>query len=783
MHAGTPPKSNQNGHSQNGHSQNGHSQNGHSQNGAKYYPVTIPPIPSASSSDTEEFDPKQLLRIIRRRWLVLAGVTIAVTGGIWAWALTQPPVYKSGFRMLVEPASEDDGSKELLRLGLGPSFDYATQIEVLRSPSLLEPLVEQLQITYPDFSYGQLVGNLQIQQALGDNNRYTKILNISYQGTEPEKIKTVLDTLMTGYSLYGTQLRQMSIQRVVQFVEEQVPIVRTQVDQYQAELETFRASHSLINPELRGNDISRLLTDISKQQKEVQAQLAELQALYVVLQRQLGTSPEEALAGASLSQSGRYQQLLDQLLALETTIAEESVRFQRESPNIQALLEQRQNLLPLIDREAQRVVGDKVVPRRGGELTPISVGLSTQLVETTNQIQVTQVRLSALGQVEERLKQEFASIPSLARQYTDIQLKLDVATQSLARLLETRQTLQLEAAQKAVSWEVISEPLQPRNPISPDIPRNLALGVVAGTLMGIGAALLAEQMDNAFHSTNDLKDLTGLPLLGIVPFKRGLKPISAPKAARVEANVPAAGSDSAIAPPPAQRSLGLRMRSKGSYYNSSPFLESFRSLYTNIRFLSSDTPIRSLTISSCLPMEGKSTVSMNLARAAAAMGQRVLLIDADLRHPILHTRLGLPNLRGLSNIITSDIEPREVIHSVEDNLYILTSGQIPPDPIKLLSSRKMQNLIDHFQTEFDLVIYDTPPSLGLADGSLLAKRSDGMLLVVAFGKTGRSELNQVLDNLKISYVSVLGLIANGVKGFATGVDYYYRNYVPNEPEV
>jgi capsular exopolysaccharide synthesis family protein len=243
----------------------------------------------------------------------------------------------------------------------------------------------------------------------------------------------------------------------------------------------------------------------------------------------------------------------------------------------------------------------------------------------------------------------------------------------------------------------------------------------------------------------------------------------------------AAGSDHEPTPEQApKRPLNLSLGAKGSYYNSSPFLESFRSLYTNIRFLSSDTPIRSLVISSCLPMEGKSTVSVNLARSAAAMGQRVLLVDADLRHPILHSRLGLPNLRGLSNIITSEIDPHEVIHAVEDHFYMLTSGQVPPDPIKLLSSRKMQHLIEQFQTEYDLVIYDTPPSLGLADGSLLAKRSDGILLVVALGKTGRSELNQVLDNLKMSYVSVLGIIANGVKGFASGVDYYYRNYTPNE---
>ncbi|MBC6479985.1 MAG: polysaccharide biosynthesis tyrosine autokinase [Hormoscilla sp. GM7CHS1pb] len=491
----------------------------------------------------------------------------------------------------------------------------------------------------------------------------------------------------------------------------------------------------------------------------------------------MGSSPAEAFAASALSQSGRYQSLLNQLLEIETEIAAESVRFQPDSPNIEVLLEKRERLLPLINREYERILGPQQSSSTTGNLAPIAVELSKQLVQTTNQLQVLQVRLGALEQVEKSLKEEFSLIPALARKYTDLQRKLEFANNSLNRFLATRETLQIEAAQKAISWQVIREPLLPTRAISPNRPRDIALGAIAGLLLGIGAALLSEQLDNTFHSINEIKELTGLPLLGTIPFKRRLEEFTKSLCGGYEANPQnwQIGNGSVIT-----RSVGEQTRLTNvnrKYYGSSPFLEAFRTLYTNIRFLGSDTPIRSLVISSCLPAEGKSTVALFLARAAAAMGKRVLLVDSDMRNPQIHDRVGLPkNMPGLSNVITTEIDFNEVIQRSPfyENLFVLTAGQNPPDPIKLLSSRKTQNLVEQFQNTFDLIIYDTPPCLGLADSSLLATCADGMIMVIGMDQTGRSELNQVLDNLKISDVSVLGMIANGVKGQTGGLDYYYR---------
>ena len=154
------------------------------------------------------------------------------------------------------------------------------------------------------------------------------------------------------------------------------------------------------------------------------------------------------------------------------------------------------------------------------------------------------------------------------------------------------------------------------------------------------------------------------------------------------------------------------------------------------------------------------------------MGQRVLLVDADLRNPQIHHKLGLPNLRGFRDAITSDLSLNDAIQRFsfrdamrspqDDNLFVLTAGQIPPDPVQVLSAKKRQYLMEQFRAFFDLVIYDTPAVTGLADASLIAAQTDGIILVVGIKKTNRSALLKSLEGLNLSN-SVLGLVANRMR--------------------
>jgi capsular exopolysaccharide synthesis family protein len=218
-----------------------------------------------------------------------------------------------------------------------------------------------------------------------------------------------------------------------------------------------------------------------------------------------------------------------------------------------------------------------------------------------------------------------------------------------------------------------------------------------------------------------------------------------------------------------------RTASVGSY-QVSVFSEAFRTLNTNLRLLGADASIESLVFSSISPGDGKTTISVNVAKAAAAMGQRVLLVDADLRRPQVHARLGLDDHYGLSNVLATGLNWKEAIRTIagHEHLSVLTVGDIPPDPTRLLSSRKMQELMLEWQQshQFDLIVYDLPPIGAFADAKILAALTTGIILVTKIGKTDRFALRNAVEELKIAKIPILGVVANNVSQKNIGYGYY-----------
>jgi capsular exopolysaccharide synthesis family protein len=735
-----------------------------------YSPYTI----GLSEFDEDKFDLRKILAVARRRLIIIAGVAIAVSSGIASKVLKQVPNYEGKFQLLVGPVSGEDQVDKLTQ-SLGQNVgievegpDYETQIQVLWSPQVISPILKNIQARYPEIDYDTLRSKLGISRLAE-----TKILEVRYQDADPEKIQFVLKELADGYIKYSKIEQRNSVEKGLEFVNSQTKELQGRVKDLQQKIQTLREDYRIVDPETQGQLLTNRMSDVVKQRQEAQTQLDESKQLYVELQSQLGqlgVTPDQAIAATALSEGPRYQELLNQLTELDTKIATESARFTEENPIVQRLLEERERLLPLIEKEASTVIGNSTsgVPNDAPSLaSPSSIrqDLTQKLVETTNQIQLLEVRTREIAAAEGQLNQQLRNLPAIARNYADYQRDLTVATESLGRFLAVRETLQIEESQKTPPWQKLSEPKQPGAPISPNVPRGLVLSAIAGLLAGAGAGLLAEKLDKVFHSPDELKDSTGLPVLGTIPFTKELK---ARRTKPGEAT-----------PDP----IEFRGRSYGGY-SASPLLEAFRSLNTNLQFLSPDQPIRSLVLSSSVPADGKSTVATYLAQAAAAMGQRVLLVDADLRRPQLHVRTDLPNVWGLSNVISSEINVDDVIQRspLEDNLFVLTAGQIPPDPTRLLCSKKMRNLVERFQEAFDLVIFDTPPLLGLADARLLAAHTDGIVMVVGLGRTDRAVLTQVLYGLRTSHARVLGLVANGVKGYTTSSPDYYHHYYAQSPK-
>ncbi|MCA2938124.1 MAG: polysaccharide biosynthesis tyrosine autokinase [Microcystis sp. M113S1] len=736
-------------------------------------------IPSVTQEE-EEINLRQVLSVVKHRWLIIASITLGVTSAITTYTFLKTPIYQGKFLLLIgQPIEENKSSSRLAaqdilpQLG-GEDIDYDTQIAVLTSPQLLNPILSKITPQYPDFTYSDLISKTGKSDLKVSQLKDTKVLEISYQDAEPEKIKLVLDNLARHYLNYSSQERKTEINQGLDFVNAQLPVLQERVNSLQKQMQQFRQQYNFLDPDKEATRLSQQLTSVEQEYRVAQVALNEINSRYQALQQQVGLDPNQAIIATYLSESPGYQDLLKQLQEVEVELAKQSAVFAKDSPIIATLEEKRANLLPLLQNEAQRTLGEKLPQTVGNSPALVSrsalrVELTQQLVEAANTRQTLEIKVESLAQALEQQKASVKNLAVLSRRYTDLQRELEIATTSLGRFLEEQQKLQLKVAQQVMPWQLISPPEVEEDFVSPKPVRNLALGLIGGLLLGIGAAFLAERLDPVHHSADELKEDAKLPLLGAIPWQKDLGTIEKVNTALPQLTV----GDREITIP---NTTAKSASENPSYYNFSPFSEAFRTLNANIRLLGSDSPLKSLVISSVSPGDGKTTMAINIAKAAASMGQRVLLVDADLRRPQIHLRLNLNNDHGLSNVIAEGLDWNEAIQPLPryENLSILTAGSIPPDPSRLLSSQRMQEMISQLQQDhaFDLIIYDLPPLAAFADAKILAAMATGLILVTKLGKTDRFALKNLLEDLRLSHISLLGLVANNV----SRKDHNYRYY-------
>ena len=212
----------------------------------------------------------------------------------------------------------------------------------------------------------------------------------------------------------------------------------------------------------------------------------------------------------------------------------------------------------------------------------------------------------------------------------------------------------------------------------------------------------------------------------------------------------------------------------------SPVSEAFRTLRTNIQFAGVDKPIKKILITGANPSCGKSTISANLAVALSQTGSKVLVIDSDLRKPMLHYFFDLPREPGLSNLlINENLKAQDVVQATGvENLFVLTSGPIPPYPSEMLASAKMHNLVDQLKEQFEYIVFDSPPVIAVTDASILAGLADGTIMVLDHGRVTREEAVMAAEQLHKVNANLIGTILNAVpkkNGYYNYYQYYYRD--------
>jgi len=354
-------------------------------------------------------------------------------------------------------------------------------------------------------------------------------------------------------------------------------------------------------------------------------------------------------------------------------------------------------------------------------------------------------KIEAAQQEIQKLEADLSEAFS-ARQIQDIQTRINTLEGQINDWQATFAQYQLLLGDTGVNvLTVIEEAAVPTTPIGPQRLMQVALAAAIGLILAVGAAFLIEYLDDSLKSPDEVTKTLGLTTLG------GITRISGDN--------------------PPDKLITVR-------HPKSPISEAYRVMRTNLQFSSLDRPLRSLVVTSPNPIEGKSTTLANLGVVMAQAGKSVVLVDSDLRRPMLHKIFQVSNKEGLTTVLLEEeplLDGRLQETGIE-NLRLLTSGPLPPNPSELLGSQKMRTLIERLEAEADVVVFDTPPALPVTDAVVLATQTDGVLLVAEAGKTRRSAALGAVENMRQVGANVLGAVLNRLSPRRSGSYYYYYYY-------
>lgn len=669
--------------------------------------------------------------------------------------LRTSPTFRSTMQLLVEPnyqGKKETGGVETQFTDANIVIDTATQLNLMQSSGLIQKAVDKLKSEYPDITVVEIRQSLVLNQIRSkEDNLATKIFQVDYTDNDPQKTQKVLTAIRQVYVEYNKQQQDTRLQKGLQVIREQLRKATDEVNTSEANLQRFRRNQNLIDPESQAKAIETALHEVQLERQKTRSEYKEAIAKLTSLQEQLNRSPQNALVSSRLSQSTRYQGLLNEIQKTELALAQERLRFTDDTPSVQKLQEQLQSQKELLQKEVSRtlggqsttnfVAGDNLLEQ--GQLGEIDLNLTGQLVETQTTIVSLSARDQTLAQKENELRTELKRFPSLLAYYNRILPQLKFSRERLEQLLRAEQQLRQELSKGGFNWEVVEEP-QIGLKTGPNLQQNLLLGGVVGLMLGGIAAFIREASDDSVHTTAELEKQFPLPLLGSTPKL----PVAKPKESVIK--LPFGKPD--IPSPWTVQVL-----------QASPRWESLDLIYKNIELFNNVADLKSLMVTSALPDEGKSALALGLAMSAARLHKRVLLIDANLRDPNLHKQLNLPNEQGLSTLLANDITlPNQIGIQYSGSSYIdiLTAGPIPTDPANLLSSPRMMQLMAAFEENYDLVLIDAPSVLGLVDAMLTASSCRSVVMVASMGRVTRTQLSQATAML--SKLNLIGVVANGV---------------------
>jgi capsular exopolysaccharide synthesis family protein len=704
----------------------------------------------------DSFKLAKFFRVLRKRWIVIVAVSVTVFAGNTYYTFTKTPQYRSSASLLVNSTI---AVSDIQLPGLSPSslVNLGTEVAILESRPLIEIAVSKMQqspsaLSFKDLDPLTIMNGLDIRP-----EKDTMVLRLTYTDSDPKRAREVLTALTQTYVEYSLKDRRTKSSTAIKFIQDKLPQVKQQLDKSALAVTQFRKTYNIVDPDTYAASVYKMREALENQAQDLQIKIAQVQQQYEVLSRQVGKSPEAAIGSAILQQDTPYQSLVKQFQEVETNYFLERTRFREDHPTVIALKDRRDELYRLLETRAQSVVGVRgnTTNITNEPNSVIQQNLASQLFDAQTNLAVSQAQLESIRNAQSEVANAFSKIPQIQQRYVEIQRQLALDTSTYNKLSEKLEELRIAEAQEISSWKVLEPPLIPIKPSSPDIERSLITGAISGIALGILFALLLNRLDQRIREVEEVREMIDIPLLASIPMTE------------ISSLIPA--SSQGILP-------------SSSYY---AFKEALGSLALNLRYLGTDDTMKVIAFTSSVPSEGKSTLTYNLANILAALGHRVLLIDADMRKPTIHKLARLSNKVGLSTALATLSPWQDLIQAGDDlgNLHVLTSGSLPPNPMLLLESNKMATLFQEWREEYDYVLVDTPPVIGITDAQCLTSKVDTFILVAAINRSTRSGISRALEILSTARANVSGLLINMIGSSDSEYHYgYYNHYYLNASE-
>ena len=722
-------------------------------------PAVQPSSPAPTPRDwTDGGHLLDYLKVLHKRRWTAATAFLLVVVGIMLYTFTATPIYEARTRLLIEADNPNIISFKAVIDEQGAKADYyQTQYNLLQSRILAHKTLDRLNLWDNPYLGQPATGPGFVARLLGDHARgkhsesaaasggespeqsraidrflanltvspirNSRLVDIRFRLPDPELATRVVNALAKNYIKQNLEYRFVASKEASDWLGERLDENRKQVEQAEAALQQYREQNDAIPLENRESIIVQKLSDLSAAVTQAKTDRFQKQAVYTQLEslRQSGDALDSFPAILSNTYIQQQKAYLAQLQSQYTQLSEKLGERHPEIIKVQSAIQMSQTKL---DGEIAKIVQSVRNEYKA------ALAKENSLIQELNQ-----QKLEAQGMARKSID------------YSVLERDVQSSKQIYESLLQRAKETGISSELKTSNIRIVDRAEQPRDPVAPRKMLNLALALVAGVILGLALAFFFEYVDSSIKTPDEIRTYLGLTTLGMVPALnartlKGREPL-------INTGVPP------------------------------NFAEAFRAMRTNVLFAAADEGARTLVITSTGPGEGKTIVAANLAIGFAQAGQRVILIDADMRRPRVHQMFGQRQEPGLSNLMVGHAVPTATIcKSGVPGLWLLPAGRIPPNPAELLGSRRFKEFITLLSQHFDSVIIDSPPIMAVTDSAVAASAAGGVVFVVGAEMTSRQAAKAAIEQLQNGHPRFLGAVLNRVE--LERNSYYYSGYYRRE---